>query len=332
MRTTNLGASGITASVIGLGTWAIGGWGWGGTREQESIAAIQASIDLGVTLIDTAPAYGLGLSEELIGKAIRGRRQQVQIATKCSLVWDRKHGSRFFEENGQDIYRCLTPDAIQTECEASLRRLGVEIIDLYQTHWPDDLTAIEDTVAALLALRTQGKIRAIGASNVSAAQMSRYRAAGAIDTDQEQYNLIDRTVEQEQLPWCRQHRTTFLAYSAMARGLLSGSLGPDRALAMDDHRRSTPAFSVENRRLVQNFLGAIQPVADRHQLTLGQLALAWVVNQPGNIIALAGARNVHQAQENARAGSVVLDATDLAAIKTALETHLKDFDQRWYSL
>ena len=222
-----IGSSGICASAVGLGTWAIGGWMWGGTEEAQSVAAIQASIDEGVSLIDTAPAYGKGLAEELVGKAIRGRRDAVVLATKCGLVWHTTKGSHFFDYDGKPVHRHLGPESIAFELEQSLRRLGTDHVDLYITHWQDPTTPVAETMAALETLKRQGKIRAIGASNVSEAELDAYLASGGLDALQEEYSMVKRDIEKSLLPVCRSHGVSVLGYSSLALGLLSGRMGPD---------------------------------------------------------------------------------------------------------
>lgn len=327
LKQRSLGNSDIQASVVGLGTWAIGGWMWGGTDERESVAAIQAAIDAGITLIDTAPAYGFGLSEEIVGKAIAGRRDRVVLATKCGLVWHCAKGELFFQSDEgtitQDggkyhVHRYLGRDGVRYEIEQSLRRLKVDCIDLYQTHWQDATTPIAETMAELLRLKQEGKIRAIGVSNATPEQMQRYCAAGPLDADQEKYGLLDRDPEREQLLFARKQGLAFLAYSPLAQGLLTGAIGPERVFDTNDLRHNQPRFSVENRRRVAQLLAAFRPVADKHRITLGQLAIAWTVHQPGCSHALIGARNAKQAVENAHAGTVALDASDLAAMGQAL--------------
>ena len=198
-----IGRSGVTASAVGLGTWAIGGWMWGGTDERESIAAIQASLDAGVTLIDTAPAYGLGRSEEIVGKALAGRRDKAVIATKCGLVWHTDKGRHFFDQDGRPVHRYLGRDAIRHEVEQSLKRLGTDYIDLYITHWQDPTTPIEETMSALEELRQAGKIKGIGASNVGRGELEQYIAVGGLDAIQERFSMIDRQIETELLPLTR---------------------------------------------------------------------------------------------------------------------------------
>lgn len=330
MRQRPLGQSGISASVVGLGAWAMGGWMWGGTDEADSIQAIHAALDAGVNLIDTAPIYGFGLSEEIVGKAIRDRRDRVVLATKCSLVADPRGGTFRFrstaagpDEKGHIIVHVnLTPASIRREVEDSLRRLQTDYIDLYQTHRPDESTPIGDTMGALLDLKKEGKIRAIGASNVGVAQLEEYRAAGPLDGDQEQYSMLARELEAEQLPYCERHNIAMLAYSPLGQGLLTGKVGPERAFPPTDVRASHPLFTPENRRRVAAMLEAFQPIADRHGLTLAQLAIAWTVAQPGASHALCGARNPKQAQENAAAGDVELGREEINAMNGAMAQFL----------
>ena len=202
MQTREIGSSGIRASTVGLGTWAIGGWMWGGTDEAASVAAIRASIDAGVSLIDTAPAYGMGRSEEIVGKAIAGRRDEVVLATKCGLVWHTDRGNHFFDQAGKPVHRYLGRESIAHELDASLRRLGTDHIDLYITHWQDPTTPVAETMDALETLKRAGKIRAIGASNLSAADLKAYVAAGTLDAIQEQFSMVHRDIEAELVPLC----------------------------------------------------------------------------------------------------------------------------------
>lgn len=324
--TRSIGRSGISASGVGLGTWAIGGWMWGGTDERDSIAAIQASIDAGVSLIDTAPAYGLGRSEEIVGKAIRGRRDQVVIATKCGLNWHTRKGNHFFDQDGLPVHRYLGADGIAEEVEQSLTRLGTDRIDLYITHWQDPTTPIAESMEALLRLKQQGKIGAIGASNVSAGELEQYLAAGQLDAIQERYSMIDREIEATLLPVTRANDVATLSYSSLALGLLSGAIDPARRFGGDDQRKDNPRFSEANRQKVARFRAAISPVIDRHAASMAQVVIAWTLAQPGITFALCGARNPAQALDNARAGQIALEAEDLAAIDAAIAGYLVDMD------
>ncbi|RWH84705.1 MAG: aldo/keto reductase [Mesorhizobium sp.] len=324
--TRSIGKSGVVASAVGLGTWAIGGWMWGGTDEAESIAAIQASIDAGVSLIDTAPAYGLGRSEEIVGKAIKGRRDRAVIATKCGLNWHSKKGNHFFDQDGTPVNRYLGADGIAYEVEQSLRRLGTDYIDLYITHWQDPTTPIAQTMEALERLKSAGKIRAIGASNLNAAELQQYVGTGQLDAIQERYSMLDRQIEQTLLPIARQHQVAALSYSSLALGLLSGAIDPAREFSGDDQRKDNPRFSQANRRKVAALKHALAPVAEVHQATMAQIVIAWTLAQPGITYALCGARNATQALDNARAGEISLSAAELTAIDAAVAGHLVAID------
>ncbi|MEY9560203.1 aldo/keto reductase [Sinorhizobium fredii] len=324
--TREIGRSGVKASAVGLGTWAIGGWMWGGTDEAESIAAIHASLDAGVTLVDTAPAYGLGRSEEIVGKAIAGRREQAVIVTKCGLVWHTQKGNHFFEQDGRPVHRYLGRDTIIDEVEQSLRRLGTDYIDLYITHWQDATTPIEETVAALEELKRAGKIRAIGASNVNRSELEQYINTGSLDAIQERFSMIDRGIEADLLPLTVANDVSTLSYSSLALGLLSGAIGPDRVFSGDDQRKDNPRFSVANRRKAKDFAEAIRPVAERHGASIAQTVIAWTLKRPGVTFALCGARNPAQALDNARAGTLRLAAEDLATIETAVSAKLANMD------
>ena len=322
-----IGNSRVAASAVGLGTWAIGGWMWGGTDEQESIAAIQASLDAGVTLIDTAPAYGLGRAEEIVGKALAGRRDKAVIATKCGLVWHTQKGRHFFDQDGRPVHRYLGRDAIFHEVEESLKRLGTDYIDLYITHWQDPTTPIEETMRALEDLRASGKIRAIGASNVSRPELESYVEIGGLDAIQERFSMIDREIEAGLLPVTRANGIATLSYSSLALGLLAGTIGPERVFSGDDQRKDNPRFSVANRMKAMEFSNAIRPVADRRGASIAQTVIAWTLMQPGITFALCGARNPAQALDNAGAGTIRLSPDDLSAIDAAIAAILQDMDR-----
>lgn len=328
VRTRALGQSGIESSVLGLGTWAIGGWMWGQSDEKQAIAAIHASVDNGINLIDTAPGYGFGLSEEIIGRAIQGRRDRVVLASKCGLVCNGSGGKLFFRSNalGLDpqghisVHCFLSPASVRSEVEASLRRLQTDYIDLYQTHWQDPTTPIAETMGELLKLKAEGKIRAIGVSNATSNQMHEYRKLGPIDSDQEKYSMLDRHIEKNQLPYCRKHKIALLAYSPLALGLLTGKIRSDRVFEPGDQRLTDSRFRPENLNRILAMLEQMKAVAERHQATMAQLVLAWTVHQPGLTHALCGARNAAQAEENAKAATIELSNEDLAQINAAIDS------------
>lgn len=322
MLQREIGRSGISCSAIGLGSWAIGGAMWGGSDDAASRASIAASLDAGVTLIDTAPGYGLGHAESLIGEVIRGRRDTVVIATKCGLNWHHGKGGYFFEQYGKPVHRYLGADGIIHELEQSLGRLQTDHIDIYITHWPDPSTPIDETLEALHRLKTDGKIRAIGASNVGPAELERYLAIGGLDCLQERYSLIDRAIEASLLPLTAGKGVSTLAYSPLAMGLLTGKITADRAFGGDDIRRENPRFSVANRRAVAAFATAVAAVTAAHRISLGQLVIARTLQQPGIDIVLCGARTAAHAVENAKAGAVTLSAEEIALVDREVANHL----------
>lgn len=330
MKYRPLGGSGIQASVVGFGAWAVGGWMWGGTDEQESVRALRAAIDRGMNLIDTAPVYGFGRSERIVAAAIEGRREDVVLATKCGLVWCMERGEHFFDSSEEavgvgtatrHVYRYLGPESIREEVEQSLRRLRTDYIDLYQTHWQDRTTDIDDTMNELMTLRQEGKIRAIGVSNVTVEQLEKYRLRGPVDTDQERYSMLDRKPEENLLPYGEANGVGFLAYSPLARGLLTGKMQPGTAFQEGDQRRGMPRFAPENIARAQPLLEALEPVALEHRLTLAQLAIGWAIAQPGCTHALVGARTPQQAVENAAAGRSLLPEETVAEVNAILAAH-----------
>ena len=324
--TRTIGRSGIGASAVGLGTWAIGGWMWGGTDERQSIAAIQASIDAGISLIDTAPAYGMGLAETIVGKAIAGRREEVVLVSKCGLVWHVNEGAYFFHQDGKPVHRYLGPASIRFEVEESLKRLGTDYIDHYVTHWQDATTPIAETVGALVRLKEEGKIRSIGASNVSPGDLEAYIATGALDAIQEEYSMVKRDIETTLLPLCQKNDVSVLSYSSLALGLLSGKVGPERVFADDDQRHGNPRFSQANRQKIARLMGVLEPVAAAHRASVAQVVIAWTIAQPGITFSLCGARDPAQAVENAAAAHLRLTESELALISAGVAEHLVGLD------
>jgi len=316
-----LGASGIEVSAVGFGAYPLGGWGWPGTEQAKAVAAMHAAMDEGVNLVDTAPTYGTGRSEEIVGRAIRGRRDQVVLATKCGLIYDRREGSELFYHYDADgvtarptetIYKCLRPESIRDELEQSLKRLGTTYVDLYQTHFQTSSTPIADTMATLLKLKEQGKIRAIGVSNVNLEQLTAY---GPVDSDQEKYSMLDREIEQgDILPYCRRRGIAMLAYSPLCCGLLSGKIRPDQQFVAGDIRKGNPRFSPQNIARVNGMLERLRPVAERRGATTAQLVIAWTCSRPGMTSVLCGARDPQRAIENAAGGGIVLSADELETV------------------
>jgi methylglyoxal reductase len=321
MRFRELGGSGITASVLGLGTFAIGGWFWGGTDRKKSIKAIRASLDAGVNLIDSAPIYGFGIAEEIVGKALKGRRDKAVIATKVGMRWDTDKG--VFDTHADDkaprstpsryrIHKYLGPDSISWEVEQSLRRLGTDYIDLYQTHWQEATTPIEVTMEALMKLRQAGKIRAIGVSNVTVEQLKRY---GAVASAQQRFSLLDRGIVKDGVvDYCLRNRIAILSYFTMEQGLLTGTMSPDRVFPDGDTRGTNSLFRPESIRRVNAIVAEMRPFAEKYGATIPQVMIALTAEQPGITHVLVGARDEAQARENARGGCLELSAEDLAAM------------------
>jgi methylglyoxal reductase len=298
-----------------------GGEPWGGPPDDPaSIRAIHAALDAGVTLLDTAPAYGWGHCEEIVGRAVAGRRDQVVLATKCGLWWDDARGSYFCDFDGKPLYRSLRPDTIRIEVENSLRRLATDRIDLYQAHWPaiePDKTAVADTMAALLELRDQGKIRAIGACNLAPGELADYHAGGQLASHQFRYSMLTRGPEAEVLPWCRSHGVATLTYMSLEQGLLTGKIGLDRVFAASEWRGNeawNPWFKLENRPRVLALLDGWRELAAAHDATPAQLVLAWTLARPGVTHVLAGASRPQQIQETAAAATLRLSPEALARI------------------
>jgi len=319
MRFVTLGNTDMNVSVICFGAFAIGGFAWGGNDEKESLKAVNTAIDSGINFIDTAPIYGKGLSEKIVAKAIRGKRDKVVIATKVGMVWNIEKGDYFFDyPTGGKIYKYLRPESIRYEIEQSLFRLDTDYIDLYQTHWQDSTTPIEDTMSTLMDLKKEGKIRAIGVSNATLEQLKEYDKVGELDADQEQYSLIDTKLEKEQLPWCKENKVTMLAYRPLGQGLLTGKLGPEREFEGDDIRIGAPRFSVENRKKMNSVIEKyFNPIAEKYNLTVAQLSVAALVSQDG-VVSLSGARNQQQVEENIEAGKALIEEKDVEKLKIAV--------------
>ena len=297
MRTRKLGWTGEELTVIGLGAWAIGGggwaYGWGPQDDRDSIATIQKAIDLGINWIDTAPVYGLGHSEEIVGKAIRDRRDRIFLATKCGLVWDKR----------RNISGRLKAWSVRQELEASLRRLQVDVIDLYQIHWPNPDEDIEEAWAEMAKAVEEGKVRYIGVSNFDVRQMERVRAIHPIASLQPPYSLLRREIEGDILPYCAQHNIGVIAYSPLASGLLTGKFTRERlkSLAPDDWRRRSPSFQEPEFSANLSLVEGLRGLAARYNRPVSHVALAWVLRRPEVTSAIVGARRPEQIEETAAA-------------------------------
>ena len=315
MTIETLSIEGIATPIsrIGLGTWAIGGWMWGGADDERSVTTIRTALERGINLIDTAPVYGFGHSEEVVGKALEGVRDQAVIATKVALDWS-DGGPR----------RNSTPARIRQEIEDSLRRLRTDRIDLYQVHWPDPLVPIEETAAELEKLRQEGKILAIGVSNYSTDQMDAFRKAAPLASVQPPYNLFERAIEADVLPYARDNGLAVLGYGALCRGLLSGRMNSSTTFDGDDLRKSDPKFKAP--RFAQ-YLAAVEALKnlarERHGKSVLALAIRWVLDQ-GPTIALWGARRPDQLDGIDEAFGWTLSPQDLQDIDRILAEHITD--------
>jgi aryl-alcohol dehydrogenase-like predicted oxidoreductase len=324
MEYKQLGDSAVRASVITFGSWAAGGWMWGGTEQNDAVGAIHAAYDLGVTSIDTAPIYGQGLSEEIVGEAIRSLpRDKVQILTKFGMRWDLAKGDfamKTQDNSGHDldVYKYAGPESVIKECEDSLRRLGTDYIDLYQIHWPDKTTPIPDTMEAVQRLVEQGKVRAVGVSNYSVPQMQEAEQTVAVASNQVPYSMLRRDIEHDVVPYCLATNKAILAYSPMQLGLLTGKFRPGQHFDASDLRSSNKLFTADNITRVNAFLAKLQPMAESKNASLSQLVIRWTLAQPGITVALVGARNAEQAVQNARAIEVKLAAEEIDFITKEL--------------
>ena len=296
----------LEASRIGLGTWAIGGWMWGGTDEKESILTIHRAVDAGINLIDTAPVYGFGRSEEIVGKALKGLdRSGVIVATKVGLQW-----------KDEKVHRNATPERIRLEVEDSLRRLGVDTIDLYQVHWPDPLVPMDETAGQMQRLVEEGKVRAVGVSNHSPEEMDIFGKAAKLSTDQPPYNLFERGIEDKVLPYCQTKGIALITYGALCRGLLSGRMRPDTVFTGDDLRKWDPKFKEPRFTFYLDAVSRLDAYAkEHHGKTVMALAVRWILDQ-GVEVALWGARHPFQ-----------LDAVDEAMGWELAEDDLNEIDR-----
>lgn len=324
MKKSLLGKSQLPISSITFGAWAIGGWMWGGSEKKDAIRALHACLDHGITSIDTAPIYGFGQSEGIVGEGIKGKRHQYEILTKAGMRWENSLGEYFFttrDNDGKvrDVYKYSGKESIIAECEDSLKRLGTDYIDLYQIHWPDGTTPIEEPMEAFQILLDQGKIRAAGVSNFSREQVEKAAAAVELSSNQLPYSMVRREIEADIVPWCMENECGILAYSPLQRGLLTGKITTDYDFAPGDSRPETPYFKVNNLIKTNEFLDEIRPIALEKGATLSQLVIAWTLFQPGISVALVGARNEAQVAQNAAAGEVSLSNEENSFINEKLE-------------
>ncbi|WP_422924021.1 aldo/keto reductase [Singulisphaera sp. PoT] len=312
MQTRQFGNTGMKITPIGFGSWAIGGgnweFGWGEQDDRQAIEAIRRAVELGMNWVDTAAIYGLGHSEELVGRAIEGLEQKPLIFTKCSMLWDDK----------RQIHRSLKGASVRKECEDSLKRLGVDAIDLYQIHWPNPEAEIEEGWEALARLREEGKVRHIGVSNFSVAQMRRVQAIAPISSLQPPYSLLNRGIEAEILPYCLENNIGVIVYSPMASGMLTGAMTRDRVanFAQDDWRRRNPEY--QEPRLTRNLELAdlLGRIGERHGRSAGEVAIAWTLRHPAVTAAIVGGRDAQQVEGIIAAGEFRLSDEEAVEIES----------------
>jgi aryl-alcohol dehydrogenase-like predicted oxidoreductase len=323
MEIKKLGQTDVTVTELIFGAWAIGGWMWGGSDSKEAVRAIETAIDNGMTTIDTAPIYGFGLSEELTGKAIKGKRSKVQILTKFGMAWTEKKGQYFFtskDNRGKDIdiYKYSSKDRVISDCDESLKRLGTDYIDLFQIHWPDATTPVDDTMEALSILIKKGKIRAGGVSNYSVDLMTEAEEKITLASNQVPYSMVNRGIEKEIVPHCIENKIGILAYSPLQRGLLAGKIKPGHKFNEGDTRPSTMYYKEPNLSRIIAFTEKLSKLADERNVTLSQIVLNWTVRQTGITCALAGARNSQQVLENVKATQFHLSDEEINNINRLL--------------
>jgi len=330
MKYQQLGISDLRVSNIILGTWALGGWMWGGVADNRPIDTIHAALDSGINCIDTAPVYGFGLSEELVGQALKGRRDGVVVATKFGLRWDLQEGEFYFDTvdnngKGLQVYKCVRKWSIIEECERSLRRLGIDTIDLYQCHWPHLGADYGEMMEALLLLREQGKIREFGVSNFSVEQMDECRAVSNIVSLQPPYSLLARGIEDGVLGYCYDNNISVICYSPMYRGLLTGKFLPGHMFKAGDARAGDPWFGDDKLELLQGVMRqVIFPMAESYGCCASDIAVAWCLAQRGVCAALVGARNPKQVVANVRAAEIDLAVEDVRQVTLAFDSLVRN--------
>lgn len=317
----SLGSSGLRITTVGFGAWAIGGGGWsfswGPQDDEASMEAMRHAVELGINWIDTAAVYGIGHSEEVVGRFLRSlpKSERPYVFTKCGLLADKRNPM-------QDPQRNLRPESIRMECEASLRRLGVERIDLYQFHWPDETgTPVEDSWAEMLRLIEEGKVRLGGVSNFDVALLDRCATLRHVDSLQPPFSLIRRDVGASQIPWCDAHNTGVICYSPMQSGLMTDTFSPERVakMAEDDWRRRSPEFNSPNLQRNVALRDALRPIAHRHGGSVSSVAVAWTLTWPGVTAAIVGARSPEQVDGWIGAANLKLSEGDLQEIATAIK-------------
>lgn len=320
METRQIGKSGITTSALGIGCWAIGGgtW-WGDNDDQMSVDTIHRAVELGINWIDTARVYGFGHSEEVVGRALKELpRDQVVISTKCGIQWYDNGGELHFVREGHEVHRDLSPKAIRRDLELSLKTMGTDYVDVYYTHWQCKtygLVPVAETMEELLRMKKEGKIRAIGASNVNLQVLQEYVDAGQLDVIQEKFNILDRKPEAELLPFCEAHGISLQTYSPIEQGLLAGKIPNDYTTKAGEVRHGKAWFLPENIRMANEMLSGWKDLTEKYQCTLANLCVKWNSMASPNIHVLCGARKISQIEDTARSLEVPLSREDFLRMK-----------------
>lgn len=314
----------IYVSPITYGAFAIGGWFWGGADQTDAIKALKIAISNGITAIDTAPVYGMGQSETLVGEAIGGKRAAVQLLTKFGMRWDTSQGDFIFDTKDNEgkpikVYKFSGKQSVIEECERSLKRLKTDYIDLYQMHWPESVTPVEETMEALEILKQQGKIRAIGLCNASVAYLAQANVSALISTNQVAYSMVNREIVKALLPYCEKENVGILPHTSLQKGLLTGKIKPDHQFGEDDHRPNNIFFQKYNHAQIMKILKLIEPIAIDRGISLSQLVINWTMRQPAITSVLVGARNADQVLDNVKATTFTLNDTEMGIIDTALQ-------------
>ncbi|MGV8073585.1 MAG: aldo/keto reductase [Syntrophobacteraceae bacterium] len=315
METVRLGQTDLDVSAVVLGTWVLGGWAWGGADDKASIRAIHRALELGINFIDTAPVYGFGKAELIIGEALKSYRgsDRITIATKCGLEWDAK----------ENIRRNSSPERIRHEAEESLRRLGIDCIDLYQIHWPDSNTPFETSMEAMMRLREEGKIRFIGLSNFKQEQIRECLQVGPVHTLQPPYNIFERESEKTLLPYCMEKGIATLVYGGLCRGLITGKFTGKETFPRGDLRRADPKFKPDRFMQYVKAVNALTKLAARYDKTTAQFALRWALQQPGVTTVIAGARTEEQVEDNVWTDGWSISDQDLHKVEEILQKKIK---------
>jgi aryl-alcohol dehydrogenase-like predicted oxidoreductase len=323
MQLRKLGGSDVMVTPMAFGAWAIGGWMWGGAEEKDAIEAIKAAITAGITTIDTAPAYGFGRSEELVGKAMEGvPRDSYQILTKFGMNWQTEQGEYFFDSVDNDgkpfkMYKWASKQKVMQECEDSLRRLRTDYIDLYQIHWPDNSTPISETFEAVQRLIEQGKVKAAGVCNYNVQKADEALKTIQLASNQVPYSMINRDIEMNVIPQAVEKNIGIIAYSPLQRGLLTGKIKPGHTFGEGDTREGNRFYTDENITRTNQLLERIAPIADKHDATLAQVVINWTIHRPGVACVLVGARDADQVNDNAQSLSISLTDEEMNEITNA---------------